>query len=179
MIKVLHNSLKPRWGLLALLLQEITLTEWPKLPLEFLVKSMLVLTPRATSGSVVLLQLGSVLMSVVHENHQRPCDVHCLGCHLRPCWCWYPGCLRGPCLGSWSSYKRGTSSWSLLSPVAVRKPMIWAPAACKEQLSYFGSNINDCTMEKEGHGGILWQPLFPPRLPAKVMAWKGSIKKNS
>lgn len=77
-----------------------------------------------------------------------------------------PGCLWGLCLGSWSYYKRGKSSWSLLSPEAMRKLMIWAPAACKEQLNYLK------------HGRILWQPVFPLRPLAKVMAWKGSHQKT-
>lgn len=44
-----------------------------------------VLPPRATSGSVVLLQLGSMLMSVAHATNEGHMDVRDL-CHsLKPC----------------------------------------------------------------------------------------------
>lgn len=47
------------------------------------------LLPKAMSGSVVLLQLGSMLMSVACVTTKGQMDVCGLGCHWRPC-----GCLR-------------------------------------------------------------------------------------
>ena len=81
-----------------------------------MVRSWLWLPPRVMSGSTVLLQLESLLMSVAQVTSKGQGGVHGLGCHQRPSLCccgerhadlsplrpWGhlgPGCCQGPCLG--------------------------------------------------------------------------------
>lgn len=48
------------------------------------------------------------------------------------------------------------------------RPTIHVPENCKEQMSYFGSDMDDrrCTVEKEGRERFLWQPLPSPQCPS-------------
>lgn len=90
---------------LQLLPPEDMVTVWPRLP------------PRAISGSVVLLQLGSMLMTVVWAATWDPVDVWGLCCCQGTYWSEWPVqppeammtsgpcCHWGPCLGMWSWYR--------------------------------------------------------------------------
>lgn len=61
--------------------------EWPALPLEAIVMPVSVLPLRAMSGSVVLLQPESVLMTMAHATTKGHVGVRGLLCSLWPCWC--------------------------------------------------------------------------------------------
>lgn len=55
------------------------------------------LLPRALSGSMVLLQPGSVLMPMTHAATKGHKDAQGLGCHLWPCGCLRTVSLLGSC----------------------------------------------------------------------------------
>lgn len=57
---------------------------------EAMVQSQPMLPPRAMSGSVILKQQGSVLMSIAHFTIRDHADVSGLSCYLKPCYCLRP-----------------------------------------------------------------------------------------
>lgn len=67
-----------------MLLQVATLIRWLTLPPEAMLTSGPMLLPRAVSGSVALLQLGSVSMYMVRAFTKSHADVHVLYCCLKP-----------------------------------------------------------------------------------------------
>lgn len=92
-----------------------------------MVRSWPVLPPMAISGSMVLLQLGSMLISVNRVIIKGQVDLSGLYCHLRPWGHLDPGSCCGPCLGPWSY-----GIWSLYccpSPVlpskALKMSLVW------------------------------------------------------
>lgn len=142
-----YCSLKPWWWSQAMLLSGAALM-WVACPTTWGrgdIWPMLQL--RAVSRSVILLYLGSVLMSVtwIHS------DVHDLSCN------------KGSCLGPWPYCNREPYLWSVLTPETIWKTGIHTSMDCGEQLSYFDNEIDGWryTAEKEGHGRLPWQPLPP------------------
>lgn len=65
---------------------------------------------------------------------------------------------------------------SMLLSQAIIKPKIHDPTYCKGQVSYPCSDFNDlgCTVEKEAHRRLLWQPLPQPQPLRNITAWKGN-----
>lgn len=72
----------PHWFLRAMLLQELCQSEWSVLPPGARVISEPRRLPRTMSGSVALLQPGSVLKFVAHGNRKGHMDTQGLGCNL-------------------------------------------------------------------------------------------------
>lgn len=132
--------------------------------------------------------VDGICVDVTTEGHV---DIYSLCCSLRPCWClramlqlrailmwmacaatqrrcWclWLDCLQGPCLSPWSSWSQGPYLSSVLLPETMWKPIILAPTDCEVQGGYFCCDMDDyrCTVEREGHGRLLWQPL-PPITP--------------
>lgn len=73
------------WCLRAMLLWGSCWYRWPALPPGTMVTFGLRLLPRTISGSVVLPQSGSVLMSVTQVATKGHIDTRDLGCNLWPC----------------------------------------------------------------------------------------------
>ena len=102
------------------------------------------LLPRATSDSLDLLQLGSVLMSVARVTTKGQMDVHGLHCHQRPCghlravyadlggFCCHPRplgysspfCCQKLGLGLWSVLLQ-LMSQAILQPKAIQMFLVW------------------------------------------------------
>jgi hypothetical protein len=129
----------------------------------------LMLPLRAISGSRVVLQPGSMLLSVAPFITEDHIDVQGLWCSLKPCW--WPWVLLPPeVILIWEAYSVWSEamvmsgsmllplamlvilllmggkpcSWSVLSPDTHWRPMIHAPTDCEEQGGYFCCDINDC-----------------------------------
>lgn len=82
----LGHHLKPGGGLKVKLQLGLYRSEWPVPPQYAMVRSRLGLQLRMVSGSMALLQPGSVLMSVAPDTIESHIDARGLGYHLRPCW---------------------------------------------------------------------------------------------
>lgn len=129
-------SLKLCWLLWAMLSQEPNWFQWPVLPPESMVKSISRLPQSALPGFVVLLQQGSMLMSMVCVSTKDLLDVHGLGCPLWPCWCMkamlMPEAMVTPWLGTNSKSVVLSQPGSLLISEAwvtiMQISMVWAVA---------------------------------------------------
>lgn len=95
--------------------------KWSTLHSEPMVISRSILLPRALSAIKVLLQPGSVLVSVAHFVNEGDVDAHGLGCCLKPYWC----------------------PWVILSPGVI---LIWVD--CAVTWGHGNSQINAAM---EGH----------------------------
>lgn len=146
--------LKPCWYLCAIgatLIWVTCTTIWDH------VMSKSILPQRTTSGSMVLPQPGSLLISMARA------DVLGLCYSLNPFWSLWSG-LRPRSL--FESVSLGLCSWLVLSPENTWKPMICAPANYKEQESYSGSDLisADLQLKKRDMEGFCDNP-YPPSPP--------------
>lgn len=103
----------------------------------------------------------SVLVSTVRVTTKGHAEVHgwcCTWGHADVCG---SRCPLGPCLGSGSCCSRGPCLWS------VKASDLHSHQLRRARGLFFATVLMTVdTVEREGHGRILWQPLLPP-LPKK------------
>lgn len=111
-------------------------SEWPALPPKAMVISGPVLPPRTTSGSVVILQLGSALMSMAHVTT----EVHGVSAMCAATWSY---CSRGPSSETVESH----APWSCSRWTARQLCLLWCRWLQRHS-------------REEGHGRLLSQHLL-------------------
>jgi hypothetical protein len=142
--------------------------EWPVLPPKALVmlsQSMLLL--EATSRPKVLLQMGSVLMSVAHDTTDGHEDDWGLCCHLKLCSCLHFGLPLRSCLSMFMVCSMARNHEQALDPSSswlwrVRKLLC--------------SDVDDCRCSWERQA---WKAFLRPRPAEKCQPKKQVIKKNT